>query len=158
LEQVLGVSDVLQEFVSASEASHILEANRTAVSPRGLAHQSSFPVSPRPPLSPGSFGDDVKTPKRASGLSQLQVSAELHLLVAIFTEGTVALCNISGKGSKEVAEVTPERWVGVFDAVCASIAHDQQYLAVGTRRGSVELFNLADCASYLRTISLVDWG
>lgn len=152
MEQVLGVSDVLQEFVSASEASHILEANRTAVSPRGLAHQSSFPVSPRPPLSPASFGDDAKTPKRASALSQLQVSAELHLLVAIFTEGTVALCNISG------AEVTPERWVGVFDAVCASIAHDQQYLAVGTRRGSVELFNLADCASYLRTISLVDWG
>lgn len=156
--EVLGVSDVLQEFVSASEASHILEANRTAISPRGLAHQSSFPLSPRPPLSPGSFGDDAKTPKRASGLSQLLVSAELHLLVAIFTEGTVALCNINGKGSKEVAEVTPERWVGVFDAVCASIAHDQQYLAVGTRRGSVELFNLADCASYLRTISLVDWG
>lgn len=138
--------------MSASGASQTLEANKTALSPNGLAHQSSFPPSSRPPLSPVINGDDPKTPKRASGLAQLQVSAELHLLVAVFTEGTVALCIING------AEVSPERWVGVFDAVCASIAHDQQYLAVGTRRGSVELFNLADCASYLRSISLVDWG
>lgn len=138
--------------MSASGASQTFEANKTAVSPNGLAHQSSFPPSPRPAPSPVLLGDDPKTPKRASGLAQLQVSAELHLLVAVFTEGTVALCNING------AEVSPERWVGVFDAVCASIAHDQQYLAVGTRRGSVELFNLADCASYLRSISLVDWG
>ena len=144
--------------MSASETSHALEANKNAVSPRGSFHQSAFQLSPGPPLSPVSFGDDTKIHKRASGLSQLQVSAELHLLVAIFTEGTVALCNISGKCSKQGTEITPERWVGVFDAVCSSIAHDQQYLAVGTRRGSVEIFNLADCASYLRTISLVDWG
>uniref|UniRef100_A0A7I4D4R9 RIC1 C-terminal alpha solenoid region domain-containing protein n=1 Tax=Physcomitrium patens TaxID=3218 RepID=A0A7I4D4R9_PHYPA len=157
--EVLGVSDVLQDFVPASEAIHSFEANRAAVSPSGgLVHQSSFPLSPRLPLSPVSVGDDTKIPKRTSGLFQLLVSAELRLLVAIFTEGTVALCNVSGKGSKQGTEITPERWIGVFDAVCASIAHDQQYLAVGTKRGSVELFNLADSASYLRTISLVDWG
>lgn len=156
---MLGVSDVLQDFVPASEAIHSFEANRAAVSPSGgLVHQSSFPLSPRLPLSPVSVGDDTKIPKRTSGLFQLLVSAELRLLVAIFTEGTVALCNVSGKGSKQGTEITPERWIGVFDAVCASIAHDQQYLAVGTKRGSVELFNLADSASYLRTISLVDWG
>ena len=105
-----------------------------------------------------SFGEDTKIHKRASGLLQLQVLAELHLLVAIFTEGTVALCNISGTYSKQGTEITPERWVGVVDAVCSSIVHDQQYLVVGTKRGSVEIFNLADCASYLCTISLVDWG
>lgn len=52
----------------------------------------------------------------------------------------------------------PERWVGVFDALCASIACERQVLAVGTRRGTVELFNLADGASHLRSISLIDWG
>jgi hypothetical protein len=149
---------VLQEFVSASDASQVLEANRPAVSPSSLLHQSSFPSSPRFPFSSLSVGDDTKMQKRTSSLSQLLVSIELHLLVAIFTEGTVALCTVSGKGSKQATEITPEKWVGVFDAVCASIAHDEQFLAVGTRRGTVEIFNLADSASYLRTISLIDWG
>lgn len=141
--------------MSSSDASQALETNRPAVSPSGLVHQSSFPSSPRF-FVPG--GDDIKTQRRTSRLSQLQFSDKLHLLVAIFTEGTVALCTVTGKGSKQATEVIPERWVGVFDALCASIAHEEQFLAVGTRRGTVELFNLADSASYLRTISLIDWG
>ena len=149
---------MLQEFVSGSDASQTLETSRPAVSPSSFLHQSSFPSSPRFPLSSLSVGDDTKIQKRTSRLSQLLVSAELRLLVAIFTEGTVALCTVRGKGSKQTTEIIPERWVGVFDAVCASIAQDEQFLAVGTRRGTVEIFNLADSTLYLRTISLIDWG
>ncbi|KAG0587383.1 hypothetical protein KC19_2G160700 [Ceratodon purpureus] len=157
--EVLGVSDVLQEFVSTSDASHnTLETNRLAVSPSSLLHQSSFSSSSRFPLSPLSVGDQMKIQNRTSRLSQLLVSAELHLLIAIFTEGTIALCTVCRKVSKQATEITPERWVSVIDAVCASIAHNEQFLAVGTRRGTVEIFNLADSASYLRTISLIDWG
>ncbi|XP_024394918.1 uncharacterized protein [Physcomitrium patens] len=153
--QVLGVSDVLDEFVSASDTS-VLEASTVPVSPSGLVHQSSFPLSPRLPIIP-SPSRETRVHKPSS-LSQLQVSVELQLLVAIFTEGVVALCTINEKGPKRCSEISPERWVGVVDASCASIAHDQQILAVGTRRGTLELFNLADGASFLRTISLIDWG
>lgn len=147
-EQILGVSDVLQGFIYASETTQLLESTKTAASPGASPHV----VPPLPPI------DDSRSLKRGVGFSQLQISTELHLLVAVCSDGTVILSSVSRKGSKQGTEITPEKWVGVYDAVCASIAHDQQLLAIGTRRGTVELFNLADSALFLRTISLIDWG
>lgn len=93
-----------------------------------------------------------------SGFGQLELSSSLHLLVAVLTDGYVLLCSINEKGLRQVSDIIPEKWVGITDAVCASVAHLQQLLAVGCMRGTVELFNLADNALPLRTISLFDWG
>ncbi|KAG0475853.1 hypothetical protein HPP92_012694 [Vanilla planifolia] len=48
--------------------------------------------------------------------------------------------------------------VSTDDAMCASIASEQQILAVGCSRGVVELYDLTDNAPPFRTISLYDWG
>lgn len=148
-KQLLGVLDVLQGFVPIHEASYLREANTTPSSPSSSPHQS-------PSLLP--LLDGISRRRRTSGFSQVEVSASLHLLVALLSDGTVVLCSSSEKGLRQASDINPERWVGVFDAVCASIAQEQQILAVGTRRGTVEMFNLADSASLLRTISLFDWG
>jgi RAB6A-GEF complex partner protein 1 len=51
-----------------------------------------------------------------------------------------------------------ERWLDTDDAMCTSVASEQQILAVGCSRGVVELYDLAENARHIRTISLCDWG
>ncbi|KAB2597743.1 RIC1-like protein [Pyrus ussuriensis x Pyrus communis] len=41
---------------------------------------------------------------------------------------------------------------------CSIIASEQQILAVGTKRGLVELYDLAESASLIRSVPLYDWG
>lgn len=89
---------------------------------------------------------------------QLELSLPLRLLVVVFCDGLVALCSISKKGLKQIDSINAEKWLGTGDAVCASVASDQRILAVGCRRGVVELYELAESASLLRTVSLYDWG
>ncbi|XP_058085999.1 uncharacterized protein LOC131233336 isoform X1 [Magnolia sinica] len=93
-----------------------------------------------------------------SAIIQLELSLPLKLLVVLFSNGQVALCSISKKGLKQKDSINAERWLNSGDAVCASVASDQQILAVGCRRGIVELYDLAENASLLRTVSLYDWG
>ncbi|KAJ0590406.1 putative transcription factor WD40-like family [Helianthus annuus] len=47
---------------------------------------------------------------------------------------------------------------GSDDAVCASVSPDQQILAVGTRRGVVELYEISEPVALIRSVSLHDWG
>lgn len=76
---MLGVSDVLQKFVSNSKTIHVLDANRTAAPARDcLPGQSSFLLSPRPPLLPASLEGDTKPPKKTSGFSQQVISANYY--------------------------------------------------------------------------------
>lgn len=89
---------------------------------------------------------------------QLELSLSLRLLFVLYSDGKLVLCTVSKKGLKHAELIKFENWVGSGDAVCASVASEQQLLAVGTRRGVVELYDLAESASLLRSVSLYDWG
>lgn len=95
---------------------------------------------------------------RSSAIIQLELSSQLRLLVVLFSSCQIALCSISKKGLKQTQSIKAERWFNTEDAVCVSVASDQQILAVGCSRGVVELYDLAENATLLRTISLYDWG
>ena len=90
--------------------------------------------------------------------TQLEVSVQLNLLIAVIQDGQVLLCTTSKKGVRKGSDITAERWLGICDAVCAAVAHEQSILAVGSKTGDVNLFDLADNAILIRTISLYDWG
>uniref|UniRef100_A0A1D1YHG6 Protein RIC1 n=1 Tax=Anthurium amnicola TaxID=1678845 RepID=A0A1D1YHG6_9ARAE len=89
---------------------------------------------------------------------QLDLSLPLRLLIVLYSDGRIALCSISKKGVKKTDSIKAERWMTVGDAVYASVASEQQVLAVGCKRGVVELYDLAESSSLLRTVSLYDWG
>jgi len=94
----------------------------------------------------------------SSAIIQLELSLLLRLLIVLNSVGQVALCSISKKGLKQTDSIKADRWLNTDDAICASISSDQQILAVGCCRGVVELYDLADSVSHLRTVSLYDWG
>jgi RAB6A-GEF complex partner protein 1 len=62
------------------------------------------------------------------------------------------------KGLKQPSGIRVERWLDTDDAMCTSVASEQQILAVGCSRGVVELYDLAENALHIQTISLCDWG
>ncbi|MQL96937.1 hypothetical protein Taro_029627, partial [Colocasia esculenta] len=93
-----------------------------------------------------------------SAVIHVDLSVLLRLLIVLYSDGRIALCSISKKGLKQAESIKSERWMTVDDAVCVSIASEQQVLAVGCRRGAVELYDLAESAIHLRTVSLYDWG
>lgn len=88
----------------------------------------------------------------------LEFSLPLRLLFVLFADGLLMLCPVSKKGLKQAELIKAEMKLASVDAVCASIASEQQILAVGTKRGVVELYDLADSASLIRSVSLYDWG
>lgn len=92
-----------------------------------------------------------------SAVIQLELSLPLRQLFVLYSDGKLVLCSVSKKGLKQAESIKPEKMLG-GDAVCASVASEQQILAVGTRRGVVELYDLAESASLIRTVSLYDWG
>lgn len=93
-----------------------------------------------------------------SSIVRLELSLLLRILFVIFSDGKLVLCSVSKRGLRQAESIKPEKILGSGDAVCVSVASDQQILAVGTRRGVVELYDLADSASLMRTVSLYDWG
>lgn len=93
-----------------------------------------------------------------SAIIQLELSLSLRLLFVIFSDGQLVLCSVSKKGLKQAESIKAEKRLGCGDVTCASIASEQQILAVGTRRGIVELYDLAEPASLIRSVSLYDWG
>ncbi|PSS24272.1 RAB6A-GEF complex partner protein [Actinidia chinensis var. chinensis] len=93
-----------------------------------------------------------------SAIMQLEFSLPLRLLIVIFLDGQLVLCSVSKKGLKQAESIEAEKWLGSGDVACASVATEQQILAVGTRRGVVELYDLAESASLIRSVSLYDWG
>lgn len=76
----------------------------------------------------------------------------------VYANGQLLLCSVSKKGLKQAKSIKAEQRLGSGDSVCASIASEQQILAVGTSRAVVELYDLAESASLIRTVSLYDWG
>lgn len=76
----------------------------------------------------------------------------------LYSDGKLVQCSVSKKGLKYTDAIKAEKTFGTVDAVCTSVASNQQILAVGTRRGVVELYDLADSASLFRSVSLHDWG
>ncbi|KAK7250793.1 hypothetical protein RIF29_33472 [Crotalaria pallida] len=91
-------------------------------------------------------------------INQLELCLPLRLLFVLYSDGQLVSCSISKKGLKQVDCIKAEKKLAHGDAVCASVAVEQQILAVGTRRGTIELYDLAESASLIRTVSLSDWG
>ncbi|CAM0943610.1 unnamed protein product [Alopecurus aequalis] len=88
----------------------------------------------------------------------VELSVKLRLLVALYSDCQVAVCTVGKKGLKQTSGIRVERWVSAGGAMCTSVASDQQILAVGSSRGVVELYDLAENARHMRTVSLFDWG
>lgn len=95
---------------------------------------------------------------KSSAIVQLELSPSMMLLFVLYSDGRLFSCSVSKKGLKQVESIKAEKKLGSGDAVYVSIASEQQILAVGTRRGVVELYDLAEFTSLIRTVSLYDWG
>lgn len=93
-----------------------------------------------------------------SAISFLEFSISLRLLFVLFSDGQLVLCSVSKKGLKQADSIKAEKHLGSGDATCTSVASEQQILAVGTRRGIVELYDLAEPVSIIRSVSVYDWG
>ncbi|KAH9625616.1 hypothetical protein KSS87_016388 [Heliosperma pusillum] len=93
-----------------------------------------------------------------SAISWLELSLSLRILFVLFSDGQILMCSVSKRGLKQAESIKAEKVLGSGDAACVSVASNQHVLAVGTRRGVVELYNLAESALLIRTISLYDWG
>ncbi|XP_047964089.1 guanine nucleotide exchange factor subunit RIC1-like isoform X2 [Salvia hispanica] len=95
---------------------------------------------------------------QTSGIVHLEFSIPLRSLFVLFSDGELIQCSVSKRGLKHAESVIVEKRFASSEAVCASVAPDQQILAVGTTKGAVELYDLADSASLIRSVSLHDWG
>ncbi|XP_023000023.1 RAB6A-GEF complex partner protein 1-like isoform X1 [Cucurbita maxima] len=93
-----------------------------------------------------------------SAIIKLDLCLPLRMLLMLYADGKLVQCSVSKKGLKYTDAIKAEKTFGSTDAVCTSVASNQQILAVGTRRGVVELYDLADSASLFRSVSLHDWG
>lgn len=93
-----------------------------------------------------------------SAVVNLEFSISLRLLFVLFSDGQLVSCSVSKRGLKHTESIKVERRLASSDVVCVSVASEQQILAVGTRKGVVEIYDLADSASLIRAISLYDWG
>lgn len=95
---------------------------------------------------------------RKSEINQLELCLPLRFLFVLYSDGELVSCSVSKKGLKQVDCIKAEKSLACGDAVCASVALEQQILAVGTKRGIVELYDLAESVSLIRAVSLYDWG
>ncbi|KAG2258823.1 hypothetical protein Bca52824_078117 [Brassica carinata] len=102
------------------------------------------------------FASDDKISTK-SAIVQLELCTLSKLLFVLDSDGTLVVCSVNKKGLKYTESIKAEKKLA-GDAVCASVASEQQILAVGTRKGAVELYDLSQSVSLLRTVSLHDWG
>ncbi|EPS69443.1 hypothetical protein M569_05322 [Genlisea aurea] len=104
------------------------------------------------PIDPNHF---VAKP---AAVVHLEFSIAFRMLVVLSSDGEIALYSVSKKGLKHTESILLKVKLASRDAVCSAVAPAQQILAVGTRKGSVELYDLANSASLIRSVSLHDWG
>ncbi|KAJ1378646.1 Ribosome control protein 1 [Sesbania bispinosa] len=154
---LLGLSD--GTLYSMSWKGEFYGAFQFDPNPPASFDNSQIPPSLENGLSPKSL---LKVPilnhiPRNSEIKQLELCLPLRLLFVLYSDGQLVSCSISKKGLKQVDCIKAEKRLACGDAVCASVALEQQILAVGTRRGVVELYDLAESTS-LREVSLYDWG
>ncbi|KAI3876081.1 hypothetical protein MKW92_015400 [Papaver armeniacum] len=156
---LVGLSDGSLQLISwKGEFSGIFELDYLPRDSDDITQPSQFLENGR--ASEGVKRDIAATQvfSNRSAITQLDFSLLLRLLVVLYSDGQLALCSVSKKGLKLIESIKAERWLDSGDAVCVSVASDQQILAVGSKRGFVELYDLAESASLLRTVSLYDWG
>ncbi|XP_031275810.1 RAB6A-GEF complex partner protein 1-like isoform X2 [Pistacia vera] len=142
------------EFCGAFELNHFPDDSST-VTPL----QNSLSNGLASAETSGAFVPDLKVSRRcATAIVQLELCFPMRLLLVLYSDGKLMSCSISKKGLKQPEFIKVEKELGSGDAVCTSVASEQQILAVGTRRGIVELYDLVESASLIRTVSLYDWG
>ncbi|XP_056160405.1 uncharacterized protein LOC115686994 isoform X2 [Syzygium oleosum] len=141
------------EFCGAVGLDHPIrnESDKVTDLPHPVSNGIAAIVNPGAPISQQ---NSIKRP----AIVQLELCFPVRLLFVLYSNGQLMLCSVSKKGLKQVESIRAEKHVGSGDAVCTSVASEQQILAVGTRRGVVELYDLADSASLIRAVSLFDWG
>ncbi|KAJ9171414.1 hypothetical protein P3X46_014788 [Hevea brasiliensis] len=140
------------EFIGAFELDPYLhESSEVSMLPRSLVNGLGSGGAPGVVL-PNCY--DTRKP----AITQLELCLPIRLLFVLYSEGQLVSCSVSKKGLKQAESIRAEKKLGSGDAVCASVASDQQILAVGTRTGVVELYDLAESVSLIRTVSLYDWG
>ncbi|KAL6585560.1 hypothetical protein OROMI_002204 [Orobanche minor] len=81
-----------------------------------------------------------------------------HGLWSDFKRNSRSSFSVSKRGLKHTESIVVERRLTSSEVVCASLAPEQQIHAVGTLKGTVELYDLANSTSLIRTVSLHDWG
>ena len=86
----------------------------------------------------------MKETVSCTSISQLELSLALRLLVVLFGDGHILLCSTSKKGLGHMDGVKGEIFLGVSDSACTTLSAEQEILAVGTRRGTVDIYNLED--------------
>ncbi|KAJ6729734.1 RAB6A-GEF COMPLEX PARTNER PROTEIN 1 [Salix viminalis] len=140
------------EFYGAFEIDpNSCDSSDTSTSPNSLGNGFASGRAPA-----GSVSNHNITRKTA--IVQLELCLLMRLLFVLYSDGQLVSFSVSKRGLKQVEYIKPEKKLGSDDAVCTSVASDQQILAVGTRRGVVELYDLAESASLIRSVSLSDWG
>lgn len=141
------------EFCGAIGLDHPIRNDSDKVTdlPHPISNGIAAIVNPGAPISQQ---NSIKRP----AIVQLELCFPMRLLFVLYADGQLMLCSVSKRGLKQVESIRAEKHVGSGDAVCTSVALEQQILAVGTRRGVVELYDLADSASLIRAVSLFDWG
>lgn len=140
------------EFCGAFDINgHVGESNEIIRTPYSFENGNASGRTPEIPSS-GSI------PSGLYAISWLELSLPLRMLFVLYSDGQLILCSVSKRGLKQAESIKAEKSLGSGDAVCASVASDQQILAVGTRRGTVDLYDLTESASLIRTVSLYDWG
>ncbi|KAM0932418.1 putative transcription factor WD40-like family [Dioscorea sansibarensis] len=120
----------------------------------------AFKPSYHPPAYQGDRGgaSSMESNAKNAAIVQLEFSLALKMLFILYSDGFVALCSTSKKGLRLVKSLKIERWLNTPDAICASVASSQCILAIGCRRGVVELYDLVEGVSHIRTVSVYDWG
>lgn len=145
---------------------YLPEANwlpASSLSPRAASSPFSSPAT-GPLAGTGSASSSLSQREAtwrqnpSPGVLQMAFSADLRLLALALLDGRVVLCSTSEMGLRPVDDIVPEKWVGVVDAACLALGRKQQLLLVGSRRGTVELFDLTKSSMHLRAVSLFDWG
>ncbi|XP_027101751.1 uncharacterized protein [Coffea arabica] len=96
--------------------------------------------------------------RKKSAIVHMGFSFSLRLLLLLFCDRQLVSCSASKKGLKQADLIKVEKKLASGYAVCASVASEQQILAVGTKRGDVELYDLTDSASLVHAVSLYGWG
>lgn len=143
------------EFCGALDAFDLDVQSRDGSGVPKLANSSENGLASGGSLSSSKFSHHLL---KNSAVIHLEFTLPLRLLVVLFSDGQLVLCSVSKRGLKQMDSIKAEKKLGSGDAVCAAVASDQQLLAVGTRRGVVELYDIAESASLMRSVSLCDWG
>lgn len=125
--------------------------NEVILSPRSLDNGISSKGFPGSMIS-------NQNVSRSSAIVQLEFYHPMRLLFVLYSDGWLLSCSVSKRGFKQAESIKAGKRLVCGDAVCVSVASEQQILAVGTKKGVVELYDLEEPVSLIHSVSLFDWG